>query len=188
MPPTRPLLGSTRWIAIGLATVLVASGCADSQDDPLAPLNLSARLAELQEGASIEPEQADAWRTELLEGINAFRAEHGQWPLAESEMLTEIAGSYAEQMIEEDFFGHLHPQTGASVGTRARQAGYRYWKVGENLAGGHLSPAGVLEAWKESPSHRANLLDPEWQETGIGIRAGGELGLYFVAEFGWPMG
>jgi hypothetical protein len=32
----------------------------------------------------------------------------------------------------------------------------------------------------------ANLLDPDWQEIGLGIRAGGTYSLYFVAEFGWP--
>lgn len=181
---------STSWRAwpmvLGLALAVMASGCTEPPEDPLGELDIGKSLAGLGRGTSIEPAEAGAWRDELLELINDLRAEHGLWLLAEDPVLTKMAGAYAEQMIEEDFFGHHHPVTDGTVGGRARDAGYRFFKVGENLAAGHLSPQQVLDAWQASPEHRANLLDPDWEHIGIGIRAGGRYNLYFVAEFAWP--
>jgi uncharacterized protein YkwD len=175
------------WAAtLGLMLAVVVAGCTEPPPEALDGFDISKGLSQLRRGTAVEPAEADAWRSELIKLINDLRTANDLWPLVEDPTLTEMAGAYAERMIEEGFFGHLDPDTGCTVGDRARDAGYHFWKVGENLAAGYASPLEVFQAWQDSPEHQANLLDPDWREVGIGIRAGGDYGLYVVAEFAWP--
>jgi uncharacterized protein YkwD len=60
-----------------------------------------------------------------------------------------------------------------------RRAGYlstRCWWAGENLAwgtGSLGSARSIMKAWLRSPSHRANMLSADYDQTGISLRAGG---------------
>jgi uncharacterized protein YkwD len=55
------------------------------------------------------------------------------------------------------------------VATFLGLAGYRYRVAGENLAQGFTEAQVLTTALMASPGHRANILDPDFQETGIGI-------------------
>ena len=124
---------------------------------------------------------------QLLTLVNIERARVGVTPLTMSERLTVAAEDYACTMAGEDFFDHIHPATGDGPGARAAAVGYEFFAVGENLAGGQPTAAEAFDGWMSSPSHRYNLLSPEWKETGIGIRRGGSLRVYWVQEFGKPV-
>lgn len=123
---------------------------------------------------------------QILSLVNIERARVGVAPLTRSDKLTEAAEDYACVMAAEDFFDHVHPVTGEGPGARAAAVGYEFFAVGENLAGGQTTSAEALDGWMNSPSHRTNMLSPEWRETGIGIRRGGSLRIYWVQEFGKP--
>jgi uncharacterized protein YkwD len=43
-----------------------------------------------------------------------------------------------------------------------------------------------MQDWMNSPGHRENILKPDFEEIGIGIRSGGDYGMYWVQEFGQP--
>jgi len=43
------------------------------------------------------------------------------------------------------------------------------FSLGENLAKGQLTVKEVMQDWKNSPSHRTNMLRPEFEEIGIGL-------------------
>ena len=65
------------------------------------------------------------------------------------------------------------------------------WSLGENLAwgSGELGTArGIHEAWMRSNGHRANILNPDFRELGIGIRPGvpkdATVGATYTANFG----
>ena len=128
----------------------------------------------------------DELARQILSLVNIERARVGVAPLTQSDKLTEAAEDYACVMAAEDFFDHVHPVTGEGPGARAGDAGYEFFAVGENLAGGQMTSAEALDGWMNSPSHRTNMLSPEWRETGIGIRRGGSLQIYWVQEFGKP--
>ena len=87
-------------------------------------------------------------------------------------------------MARQGFFDHIDRQ-GNSVVERARHARIRGWqKIGENLF--ECEPTGELASlairgWMHSPTHRDNILDPEWRATGIGI-AYASNGDIFVTE------
>lgn len=40
--------------------------------------------------------------------------------------------------------------------------------MGENIAAGYSTPEAVVEGWKNSSGHRANLLNPNFTELGVG--------------------
>jgi uncharacterized protein YkwD len=108
----------------------------------------------------------------LLEDINALRASHGLRPLRLSRGLQAAASAHSCEMAADGYFDHPSAD-GAAFWQRVRRfygtRRYRVWVVGENLMWGSpgLSGRTVLDAWLQSPEHRANLLSPDWREIGI---------------------
>jgi len=101
-------------------------------------------------------------------------------------------------MASEDYFEHVGPR-GQTPLARMRSVGYISssrvgYEVGENIAWGTLrlaSPRAIVAAWMASPGHRANILDPRYRETGIGVcahppsaLAHGQPGAIYTQDFG----
>lgn len=133
-----------------------------------------------------EPLEAASWRAEILRLVNLERARAGLNTLARSQVLENQAEQYACELIHYDFFDHVNPVTGSHLDDRAEAFGYDYYVIGENLAAGQRTPRQAFDDWMASPGHRANIMDPRFEEIGIGIRTGGDYGLYWVQEFGKP--
>lgn len=112
-----------------------------------------------------------AVRREMLERVNRERRAEGLAPLRREVHLEAAAQSYAEQMLREDFYGHVSPR-GETVLDRAKAAGYEVRLVGENIASGPGSVEVVMDGWMDSPPHRANLLSPKFTDFGMGLAAG----------------
>jgi len=136
----------------------------------------------------IVTEDADVLADRVLQLVNLERVEAGVAPVVKSDALTGLAQDYACRMIEGGFFGHTDPDTGYGPGERAVAGKYLFWNIGENLAAGQTTAADVMRVWMDSPSHRDNILDPRWTEVGIGVRYGGADSIYWVQEFGDPVG
>ena len=54
------------------------------------------------------------------------------------------------------------------TGPRASRAGYRGQRIGETIAGGQREPETVVDDWMQSPGHRANILEPDYRDAGVG--------------------
>lgn len=132
------------------------------------------------------PRQEAEWQDAIMSLVNQERGRAGLAPVRRNTTLEAQAGQYACEMIHYDFFDHVNPVTRTTLGERASQFGYDYSVVGENLAAGQTSPEQVFADWMNSPGHRQNILDGRFTELGVGIRAGGDYGLYWVQEFGRP--
>ena len=126
--------------------------------------------------------------------INAERA-RGGWcgrrgarppapPLPPSSMLAVAADRHAQDMVAHGYLAHRDLQ-GSRAADRARRAGY-VGDVGENIAWQAPDAAAALAAWMASPDHCANLLDPRFRDTGVGIAESPGLGVVWVAAFGAP--
>ena len=85
-------------------------------------------------------------------------------------------------MINRDFFSHNTPD-GKTPFDRMKAAGISYVAAGENIAAGQSSPQSVMESWLNSPGHRKNILNPNFEYIGIGIARGGSYGIYWAQEF-----
>lgn len=103
-----------------------------------------------------------AYAEGVLDAVNENRASYGLAPLTLSEDLCEDADIRAEEIVS--LFSHTRPD-GSSCFT-VIDGSYR--RVAENIAAGAATPEDVVEQWMNSPGHRANILDPQLRELGVG--------------------
>lgn len=129
-------------------------------------------------GAQAAQNDAQARALQLL---NRDREKHGLAPLVYSTALTELAEHYAADLIARGFFSHNDPD-GRSPFDRMRAFGIAYQHAGENLAINDGVEA-AQAAFMDSPTHRANVLHPQYTEVGIGVRVAPNGKTYVVQEF-----
>ena len=104
---------------------------------------------------------------EVVVLTNSYRAQHGLQPLTLNANLSISAQVHSEDMALSDFFSHTGSD-GTKVRDRAVAAGYQSSYVGENIAAGYITAEEVVRGWMNSPSHRDNILNPNYTEIGIG--------------------
>lgn len=87
--------------------------------------------------------------------------------------------------------GFSHSACGHPASYRVDWAGYRWTRFGENIAYGSGTPMpsarAIFSAWLRSAEHRANILDPDFRDVGVGSHPGtlgGASARFWVAEFG----
>lgn len=112
-----------------------------------------------------------AVRAAVRARTNAERAKAGLPPLIDSPDLDRAAQTHAEDMLRRGYFEHESPE-GKTVRQRARSQGYDWRAIGENIALGQLTVDEVMDGWMKSPEHRANILDPDVRDLGVGLALG----------------
>jgi uncharacterized protein YkwD len=125
----------------------------------------------------------------VLAHTNVERYRRGLPFLESDAALSEVAMEKMKDLFARQYFEHESP-TGETVSDLAKDAGYRYITVGENLALGDFgSSKGVVEAWMESKGHRENILSESYTEIGIAAGRSNYEGRYtwiIVQAFGLP--
>lgn len=123
----------------------------------------------------------------VLNLTNEYRKDNGLPPLRVNRALTSAADWMARDMAKNQYIDHTD-KLGRKLPQRLKDFSYSYSAAGENLAAGQTTPEQVLQSWIKSPGHRANLLNREFTEIGIGFAfAGGKLQTCWVQDFGCPM-
>ena len=103
---------------------------------------------------------------------NEQRIANGVPALMRNPTLDLAARNKVDDLFARQYFEHVSP-TGEGPGDGVDTVGYLYLKVGENLAlGNFASDAALVQAWMDSPGHRANILAPGFQELGIAVGKG----------------
>ena len=144
---------------------------------------------------------------EFVRLLNEYRVSNGLEPLLLSDTLTVACERHTSDMVTYDFLNHLtgcyrassggdvamkgtrsdYFDTGADPGERMEACGYDYRTVkGENLAAGQPTAAEALQTLKDSPTHNANLLHPDFKVIGIAAvhASDSEWGHYWTTDFG----
>lgn len=116
----------------------------------------------------------------LLNGTNQRRAAVGQSALTINDKLTQAAQAKANDMISRNYWSHNTPD-GTPPWAFITNAGYSYSRAGENLACGFDDSPSVITGWYNSPSHRDNMLTPQYTDVGFGIANGSA---YSCGDFG----
>jgi uncharacterized protein YkwD len=125
---------------------------------------------------------------------NKVRAEHDLPGLKGNSRLRRAAEGHSADMVGAKFFDHTTPR-GVTMVDRILRARYvranQGWLLGENLEWGTgrlATPRGAIEAWMDSPGHRANLLKRGYRDMGVGIAlgvpTGGDAGATYTVDFG----
>ena len=105
---------------------------------------------------------------DLLEYTNQRRQETGLNTLVLNESLTKAAESKARDMFKNGYWAHVSP-SGAEPWDFILGQDYDYVYAGENLAKNFSNSKEVVGAWMDSPSHRENLLNKNYDEIGFAV-------------------
>jgi uncharacterized protein YkwD len=148
-------------VAVALAIALGASACGFANTSATPP--------------------TDPTNNGVLQAMNSDRATNGLGPLQWSPKLANTAGSWAaneaavNSMYHQDLTALLYSDTYAG-----------WYTLGENLivGPGSMSVAQMETAWMNSPAHRANILNGNFNAAGIGYVRGGDGRIWMVVDFG----
>ncbi|MBP3542673.1 MAG: hypothetical protein J6J86_00435 [Lachnospiraceae bacterium] len=115
------------------------------------------------ENAPVQPESSFA--AQVIDLVNIERAREGLKPLTYDAAIEQAALVRAKEI--QTSFSHTRPN-GSSFSTALKEAGVNYRRAGENIAWGQRTPEEVVNAWMNSPSHRANIMNANYGRIGVG--------------------
>ncbi|MGB9438784.1 MAG: CAP domain-containing protein [Desulfobacterales bacterium] len=129
------------------------------------------------------------FESEVLDLVNVERAAQGLHPLNVDHNLASAARDHSEDMGLQGYFSHTSLD-GRTVPDRITATGYFYNTYGENIAGGQSTPEDVIDAWMSSSGHRANILNPNFCDIGVGYAyvANSPYRHYWTQDFGRQTG
>ena len=114
--------------------------------------------------ARVDDADAKRYTDELGRLINEYRVQHGLRPLAPADLLAGLAHEQASRMAREERLSH--------DGFRQRLDKAHAPHCVENVGAGYRSARAELDAWRNSPVHDRNLLDPRIGYMGLAIDQG----------------
>lgn len=123
---------------------------------------------------------------DVAAAVNEARTAEGLPPLEVNQTLGKAASLKADHMLSADYWAHDSPD-GVQPWHWYDQAQYSYQAAGENLAKGFHTSKALATAWMNSPSHRKNMLNPNFKDMGIAVVNGeleGDPTTLVVAHFG----
>ena len=121
------------------------------------------------------PVNIDAFAYEVLNLVNNYRIENGLGTLTWNQGLADAAAIRSAEAAV--CWSHTRPD-GSAWNTVSNLT------HGENLGKGYNSPQDVVNAWKSSPSHNANLLESRFKTLGVAYTLN-EKGYVWAQEFGY---
>jgi uncharacterized protein YkwD len=116
---------------------------------------------------SSTPSGGSDFASRVIALTNAFRNANGLASLKGNSTLATIAQTYSQTMATQDFVAH-QSLDGSQPWDRMTAGGYKWTRSAENIAAGQETPEEAVQSWIDSPTHRANLLDPQLKEIGVG--------------------
>lgn len=101
--------------------------------------------------------------------------------------LGKTALAHSKDMAEKDYFSH-QGRDGSQVSDRASRGGYRWQRIGENIAAGQGSAEQVMAGWLASPGHCKNIMNSDFTEMGAAYATNPESTAtsYWTQVFGTP--
>lgn len=146
------------------ATILLSSG----------GFGVAMSTATIAHAATVQDSARESAVKQTLKDTNAFRASLGLSPLRQAPSIDSVAQKWAETLAaEQSLYHNPNYLDGYPSG---------WYMAGENVAYGYSS-TDVVNAWINSPGHRANMLNP-YTHIGIGYAVGANGHAYYVQNFG----
>jgi LysM repeat protein/uncharacterized protein YkwD len=144
-------------------------------------LNMPPLVAHAQEPADssggLSPESQA-----IVQATNQRRAEAGLPPLTLNPLLTLAAQNHVNDMIDNGAYGHMGSD-GSFVRQRVQRVGYSSGGLASENWVSATGPDDAMNWWMNDWIHRENILNPRWQEFGVGTRWSGSGRLIAVQVF-----
>lgn len=109
--------------------------------------------------AAAQADEAPDLAAAVLAEVNRYRSSQGLATLVADPRLQAITQAHSEAMAQQGRLSH------GGFQQRFDRSGARLCV--ENLAAGTLQPARVVAAWRRSPEHHRNLLEPRVRSAGV---------------------
>lgn len=122
----------------------------------------------------------------VIKLTNQERTRAGLGTLTANDTLMTLAQEQSDRMANANTMSH--EVNGLTFMQRITSSSYNPAYAGENIAFGQTTPEEVVTAWMNSPGHRANILNPNFTEIGVGVAQGSNGALYWTQIFGTPLG
>ena len=180
---------------VGALIAMQCTGVASAASHHRAPSTSNASCAD----TGLVPTVANSSRAEAatLCLVNVQRARHHRRALRPNADLARSAARHSQDMVSNNYFDHVSP-TGETPLQRIKASTYlprrSSYLLGENIALGTMqlaTPASIVASWMQSPDHRANILNPDFRDSGVGIVAqapsrysDGQQGATYTQQFG----
>jgi LysM repeat protein/uncharacterized protein YkwD len=132
--------------------------------------------AAAQDGAFSTPAQ------QILAEVNQARIDNGLPPLAVSPMLDLAAQRHVEDVVANGNWGH-YGSDGSNIQLRVARVGYPTSSVSENWVA-VSDPSQAIGWWMNDWIHRVNILEPRWDEIGVGAAQASNGYWILVTDFG----
>ena len=118
---------------------------------------------------------------EVFQLINEQRKANGLEALVIDAEVQRVARIKAQDMVDNNYFSHTSPTYGSPF-EMLKSFKVSYQTAGENIAGNSSNSAAV-KAWMNSAGHKANILNGNFNYTGIGVVSGSKYGKIYVQLF-----
>ena len=145
-----------RLLAAGLAALSLAA-CAAVDQDPPASGQPTFYRSMAQAGAQLDVSAAQSM-------ISGDRQNNGLGPVTIDPALTKLAQEHTRTMVERNKLDH---DLGRPFQERIRRSGYDAKAAVENVSAGYHTLAEAFSGWRDSPPHRANMLNKNVNRMGI---------------------
>ncbi|MFL0197430.1 CAP domain-containing protein [Clostridium sp. WILCCON 0269] len=119
-------------------------------------------------GSAGQASNISAEASEVIRLVNVERSKNGLSALKANNELSKVATIKAQDMIDKGYFDHTSPTYGSPF-DMMKKFGISYTAAGENIAYGQKNAAEVMNSWMNSPGHRANILNSNFTEIGVGV-------------------
>jgi uncharacterized protein YkwD len=162
----------------GLKDILAkvqANGSANNSTTPTptkAPVQTTKPTPTTQPAPTTKPSTSTSttgtskYASEVLRLVNIERSKAGLSAFTTNQPITNAANKRAQEIVKS--FSHTRPN-GSSPFTALQEYGVSYRTAGENIAYGQKTPQEVVTGWMNSPGHRANILNANFNKIGIGV-------------------
>lgn len=127
----------------------------------------------IQEGVIEKPKNTSKISIDgIIYYTNIERAKAGLKPLSKNIKLNNSATAKTDDMFSGQYFEHVSPD-GKTAADLVKSFDYKFQIVGENLALGIFqTDKALVQAWMDSPTHKANILNPKYTEIGAAVGIG----------------
>lgn len=136
---------------------------------------------------AVSPQQVER---KIHDAVNQCRTNRNRPKLTYSQHLSAIALRHSRDMATREYYDHHSPE-GNGPGYRYRSHDHSDHNYGENIAYKQPGPKisstklaeSIVNGWMDSPGHRENILEDQWEAEGIGVYTRSDGTVFFTQNF-----